>query len=424
MVHPTIVAPGIVQSWRRRTIKEHQTMLTWDSLSNYWDVSQNIPGASERKVPETVVHKVKDDLDAGQYSVTVLSPRMVAMAAIGGGNTALGQEGNASSRMISVYYNIQRFPVVVGDRSVTGRMADKFYNLADRASTVISDLFAKQTENDHWKALLEGGDSFLTSASYWQNADRPSSINAPLSPVFHPNVYYQINGAATKNTYSETWATAIGNLENATDTEWDNDDTFSLTSLDIMHLIAMRSINPLPGVKGDARVKWVAIISDAQWYQLCVDTTANASIRDLIKYTDKDMATIMKGIPGAEGVYKNMLLVVSQTSPLFNNTSGTGTFQYFAPLSDGRTRVAWVDNAGTAEIACVLGNSALMMADVSSVDYEKENLDYNFSKNMCGIRERGTQRTDLDSTVAATSARVNQSSFLYLTVTNTASMVS
>lgn len=420
MAHSTIVAPALVQAWRRKTIVAHQTRLTWEKLSNNFTYGQSTPGSSERKMPETVVHKVSDDLDNGSYSVTVLAPRATAMNAIGGGNTALGQEGNNTSKMITVYYNVQRFPLVVGDSSVSGRIAERFYNLSANTAQKIGDLFAKQTDEDHFRALIDGADKFLTDSAYWEDADRPSPISKPLSTVLHPNIYYQINGAATKNTWSATYATALSNLENATDTEFDNDDVFTLASLDIIHLLASRNINPLGGVHGNAEIQWVVVISDAQWYQMWVDTTANASLRDLFKHTDEGYKQLLSQIPGAKGVYANMLIVVSASSPLFNNSSGTATFQYLTSNGEGRTRVAWVDNAGTAELAFCLGEGALMMADVEGIDYEKENLDYNFSKNMCGIRKRGTQRTDLDATVAATSARVNESSFIYMTVTNAA----
>jgi len=420
MAHPTVVAPALVQAWRRNTIIAHELDLTWGQLSNRYSYTSPVPGASSRKPPSTVVHKVGQDMKNGAYNVTVLAPRKTTMNAIGGGNTALGQEGNSTSKMITVYYNVQRFPRVVGDGTVTGKIADQFYDLAEACSQEIGDLFERQTDEDHFRALIDGADKFLTSSAYWEDADRPSLITKPLSTVLHPNIYYQINGAATKNTWNATYATALASLENATDTEFDNDDTFSLTSMDIINLIASRNICPLRGLKDNAMVKWVLIISDAQWYQMNVDTTANASIRDLMKYSDDGFKMLMQTLPGFQGIYKNMAVVVSQTSPLFNNTSGTATFQYYTSNGDGRTRVAWVDNAGTAELAFLLGNGALMMADIEDVDYERESLDYNFAKSMCGTRRRGTQRTDLDATVAATSARVNESSFIYMTVTNAA----
>jgi hypothetical protein len=62
------------------------------------------------------------------------------------------------------------------------------------------------------------------------------------------------------------------------------------------------------------------------------------------------------------------------------------------------------------------------MADVMEMDLVKKSRDYEFVKSICGHRMRGTIRMDLDNTVAPTSARLNESSFIVLTSTVAASV--
>ena len=66
----------------------------------------------------------------------------------------------------------------------------------------------------------------------------------------------------------------------------------------------------------------------------------------------------------------------------------------------------------------LMGRNALGCADVKSMDLIRDKTkDYQFVESVCGHRIRGTQRLDLDTTVAATSGRINESSFLFLTST-------
>lgn len=422
MAHVNIVAPGRVQSWIRKTIKQKLLSSTWDQLSNRYEYNTPTPKSGENKVPTAVIHKVTDDLKLGQYAVTLLAIRKTGAAVIGGANSAEGKESKPTTKIVSVFFTNQRVPKSLPDMSVMGGMSE-FYGIAEATIDMVGDDFVEQTDYDSQRAMVAGCDEFLDSTSAWQDSEYGSEIDAPMGTVLHPNTYWwNADSGLTKNTWNATYATAVTSLATAVDaaTAMDSADGFTTKTADAIHLKAARLIVPLGGMGGNNEVKWVLKISDAQWYDWTTDTTASVGWRDLMKYTEGGFDRLFNGYVG---VYKNMMVIVDQRSPLFNISSATvGAFQYITPLSDGRTRVAKADNTGTCEVAMLMGRGALGMADVMEMDLVRKSRDYEFVKSICGHRKRGTIRMDLDSTVAATSARVNESSFLVLTSTLAASV--
>lgn len=421
MAHVNVVAAGRVQSWIRKTIKQKLLSSTWDQLSNRYEYNTPTPKSSENMVPTAVIHKVTDDLKLGQYSVTLLAIRKTGAAVIGGANSAEGKESKPTTKIVSVYFTNQRVPKSLPDMSVMGGISE-FYGIAEATIDMVGDDFVEQTDYDSQRAMVAGCDEFLDSADAWENSEYGSEINAPMSTVLHPNIYWWNDTAGlTKNTWNATYATAVTNLATAVDaaTAMDSADYFSTKTADAIHLKAARLIIPLGGMGGNNEVKWVLKISDAQWYDWTTDTTSSVGWRDLMKYTEGGFDRLFNGYMG---VYKNMMIIVDQRSPLFNVSSATvGAFQYITPLADNRTRVAKADNTGTCEVAMLMGRGALGMADVMEMDLVRKSRDYEFVKSICGHRKRGTVRLDLDATVATTSARVNESSLLVLTSTLAAS---
>lgn len=67
----------------------------------------------------------------------------------------------------------------------------------------------------------------------------------------------------------------------------------------------------------------------------------------------------------------------------------------------------------------LMGPGTLALAQIKELDFTKKGFDYDFSTGTCGMRAEGTVRMDFDSGTTATSARVNESSFLYFTATTT-----
>ncbi len=425
MAHVNVVAAGRVQSWIRKTIKQKLLSSTWDQLSNRYEYDTPTPKSGENMVPQSVVHKVTDDLKMGQFAVTLLAIRKTGAAVIGGANSAEGKESKPTTKIVSVFFTNQRVPKSLPDMSVMGGLGE-FYGIAEATIDMVGDDFVEQTDYDSQRAMVDGCDEFLDSTSAWEDSEYGSEINAPATKCLHPNTYwYNADSGLTKNTWSATYSTANTNLATAVDaaSAMDSADFFSTKTADAIHLKAARTIVSLGGLGGGKagnEVKWVLKISDAQWYDWTTDTTTSVGWRELMKYTEGGFDRLFNGYVG---VYKNMMIIVDQRSPLYNVASSTvGSLQYITPLSDGRTRVAKTDNAGTCEIAMLMGRGALGLADVMEMDLVKKSRDYEFVKSICGHRKRGTLRLDLDATVAPTSARVNESSFLVLTSTMAASV--
>lgn len=422
MAAVNVVAPGRVQSWIRKTVKQFLPNSTWDQLSNVYETSQSVPMAGAQRVPNAVVQKITDQIKQGQYSVTMLSVRKTGAAVIGGPNSADGKESKPTTKTCTVYFTNQRFPKSLPDMSVMGNMND-FYNIAETTIQMIASDFAEQTDYDHQRAMVAQCDELLSDSSYWEDSEYGSDISTPLSDVLHPNIYWWSGSAATKNTWNATYATAVTNLATAIDASsaMGTGATFDISALDSIHLIATRNIIPIGGMAGEGQgnkeIQYVLKISDAQYHQLVTDTGSN-QWKDLLKYTEKGFDRMFSGYCG---VYKGMMIVVDQRAPLFNISGATaGAFQYYTPLADNRTRVAKGDNTGTVEVAMLMGRNALGVADVKSMDLVRDDKDYKFVNSICGHRMRGTQRLDLDTTVAATSGRVNETSFLFLTSTTAA----
>ena len=148
-----------------------------------------------------------------------------------------------------------------------------------------------------------------------------------------------------------------------------------------------------------------------------ITSSSGGSVQDRFKYTDTE---ISKVVTGYMGVYRNVMVVVDQLSPLFNMTGGNlTTVQYATSALDQRVPIIPTGTVGTFEIAMLYGNGALGMAVKSPLDYVKQDSqDYAFESSLCGVRKEGIVRMDFDATDAATSARRNFTSILFVTATN------
>lgn len=415
MAHPIVVPAGRVQTWKKKTVKQHAFSSVWDKLSNRNSIDYTVPGSSQRMVPTTVVQAVSDEFKEGVQKTTCLWTARPQFKPIAGPNPAEGNERKLTTKTKTISYNVQRFPIAIRDRSVGGDLG-KYYALADKAADSIIDLFVESTDYDHERALCEGSDEWLTETEYWQDSVYGSEIDAPDIKVLHPNMYTE--ATTGKVTWSPTYVTAETNLQAAV-VSFAATDTFDVNSLDRIHLIASRTVSPLGGLNGSTAVKWVLLLSDAQWYDLTA-SVGTGSFRDLMKYQNTGFE---KWYDGDVGLYKGMLVVVSQRSPIYKASATAGSrFQYVTSASDNRVRsvTSGAGNTnGSAEIAKLLGLGAIGLAEIEQIDYVKKGFDYDFSEGMTGTRARGTTRMDFDSgTGSVTSARINESSFLYFTATS------
>lgn len=413
MARTNVIPAARVQAWRKKLIPQHLLSSVWDQFSNQFTANTPIPKQSERPMPSAVVMKVADDFRNGSYRTTMISLRQGAVTVVGGPNPAAGRENRNTMLEVGLFYNVQRIPQIMTDESVEGDVGE-FYRIAEQAAGMVTNAFVKEGDYDHQRATIEGADIFLTDPAYWQDSEKGSNIDNPLDVVLHPNIWVWINNALTKNTWSATNATAMSNLETLVD-DLDSADTFSIQLLDAIQLIAARQINALPGVQGEKEVKWILKLSDTQWYQMMTSAAAG-SVQDRFKYTD---ATIGEVVTGYMGVYKNMMVVVDQRSPLVNLASDAVSFQYITPQGDNRVPVVPTGTVGTGEIAMLYGNGALGMGVKEELNFEnKLSEDYGFEQSLCGVKKQGVRRIDLDTTDAATSARANETSFLVITASS------
>lgn len=415
MARITVIPAALVQSWVKKIIPQQLLSSNWGQFSNQFTANTPIPMQSERPIASAVVMKITDDFKNGSYRTTMITLIKGGVTPIGGPNPAFGRETKATMQEVGLFYNVIRVPRVVGDESVEGDVA-QYYKIAEQTAGLIAADFVEDRDYAHQRSTVEGADVYLTDTSFWQNSEKGSSINAPLSTVLHPNIYAWISGAFTKNTWSATDATARTNLATLLNTGTTT-DTFNMKLLDIICDRAARYIAKLPGMQSEKEVNWVLKVSNNQWLQLMTDSAAG-SLQDRLKYTDTE---ISKVVTGYIGVYRNVMVVVDQRSPIANVTGSTtlGAFEYITAQSDDRVYVLPTGTVGTWEIAMLYGNGAIGIAQKAPLDYVKqESLDYGFESSLCGVMKEGIRRVDVDATDAATAARRNFTSFLVMTATN------
>jgi histone H3/H4 len=416
MARIAVIPAAQVQAWMMKITPQFLLSSVWAQFSNQYNANMPIPKQGPNVMPGAIVMKITDDFKNGSFRTTMITLIKGGITPIVGPNVAAGNEARATMQECGLFYNVERIPRVVGDESVEGDVG-QYFKLAEQTAGQIAADMVQANDYHHQRATVEGADVRLTDASYWQNSEKGSSINAPLSAVLHPNIYCWVNASLTLNTWSATDATARTNLGTLVAT-MDLSDTFNMALLDRICYQSTKIVARLPGMQGEKEVGWVLKISNAQWLQLMLDSAAG-SLQDRLKYTDTE---ISKVVTGYIGVYRNVMIVADQLSPLINLSTGQPLFQYATSAADNRVPVlpgASSSTTGTFEIAMLYGNGALGMAVKSPLDYVKQDsMDYAFESSICGVRKEGIRRADWDATDAATSARRNFSSILFVTATN------
>lgn len=411
----SIITAAQKQAWLSKLIPEFKLASLWSNISNTYAVSTPVPGQKDMPIPNAVVMRVTDEFRSGSYKTTALTVLKGNNTPVIGPNIAAGNEAHATLNEVALFWNVRRLGRLVTDRSVEGRIGE-YFKLADQVSAQLNMDNVEDTDYNHQRAIIDGADIGLTSASYWQSSDRGSTINAPLSAVLHPNIYAFKTGVLVKNTWSATDATARTNLGTLL-SGMAVTDIASLTFVDYIADFVSRNISPIPGgVQGTREVKWVCILSNLQWRQIMFSSAAGG-VQDRFKYTN---SSIDKVIEGFQGVYRNVLWLVDNRSPLFDVVSaGAATVQYITSSGDSRVPVVLSGTTGTFEIARLLGNYALGMAVAGEERFiEKVSQDYEFDRSLLLEQSYGIRRTDRDTTDAATSARTNITSALFVTATN------
>lgn len=409
-----VIAAARVTTWKKKFVKQLILASLFGQMSNQYAEAMTLPKANENPLPSAVVMKVTDDFNNGAYKCTIPAARVTSTTVVRGPNPAAGRENRAKLAQVGAYWQVKRIPYAVQDESVEGNIL-KFYKWADQTAGFITTDFVKDDDFDHQRATLQGADVSLVDASYWQNSEKGSSINAPLADTLHPNFYAWVGGKLKKNVWSETYDTAVSNLETVLD-DMSISDTFNMKLVDAIQRKAGRTVAPLGGFQGNNAIKWVLKISDVQWGQLMEDS-AGGSVQDRFKYTETGFEKLHSG---DMGIYRGMLVVTDQRSPLAKIETSSVTFQYITADGDDRAPVATnaVSNTGTVELAVLYGNGALVQGVKSEVEFKQQwSQDYGFEEGLCGVVKRAVRRCDIDTDETATSGRVNESSFVVATAT-------
>lgn len=409
-----VITAAQKQTWRKKLIPAFVLGSLFGQFSNQHAEGQTLPQAKSRPKMQAVVMKVTDDFSDGSYKATIPAIRVGATTVVTGPNVAKGRENRPTMNQVGAYYTVKRIPYALNDDSVEGDIL-KFYNWAEQTAGLITSDFVKQTDYDHQRATIEGAEEGLTNTAFWQDSEKGSSINAPLTETLHPNFYAWVGGKMVKNTWNTSYATALSNLETVLD-DMQVSDTFNMKLLDAIHWYATRTVVPLGGFQGDRSIKYVLKISDVQWYQLFTDAVAG-SLQDRFKYVETGFEKIYSG---DMRIYRGILIVVDQRSPLAKIESNTVSFQYVTPQGDSRAPTATnaSANSGTVEMAVLYGNGALIHGVKKELDFVQQGSDdYEFEKGLCGVSKNAVRRCDLDTAETPTSGRVNESSFIVATAT-------
>lgn len=407
-----VIPAARIQQWRKKFIPQLILGSLFGQFSNQYAQGMTLPKASQQPMPTAVVMKVSDEFANGAYKVTIPAARKPKTVVVRGPNPAGGRENKATMAQVGAYWQIKRIPYAVKDDSVEGNVA-AFYSWAEKTAGFIANDFIEDDDYDHQMATIEGAELDLVDPAAWEESEKGSSITHPLSRTLHPNFYSWRGGKLYKNTWSEVYDTALSNLEGILD-DMSVSDTFNLKLLNAIQVKASRTVAPLGGFQGNKAIKWVLKISDGQWNQLLSDS-ATGSVQDVFKYVDTGFEKLHSG---DMGIYRGMLVVVDQRSPLAKIESSTVSFQYITAAGDDRVPVATnaSANSGTVELAVLYGNGALIQGVKADLTYkQQQSMDYGFEEGMAGIVKRAVRRCDLDTDETATSARVNESSFIVAT---------
>jgi len=401
-----------VQAWRKRMIKEVISNSLWSSLSNRVEVTQNVPNAGERKVPDAAVQWVTDSFAKGIQKTTIPFLQKLQDFGQGGWQKLEGNEETPEMRFKTINYNLQRKAVAVVDESVEGDLTE-YYSIASHKVQLLTDYFSELMDYNFQRAFFDGADEFLTESEYWTGQTLTS---APVSKSLHPN--FLVQGAAGPVTYNATYATyeaAIQTAVNALRTT----NTFTLASLDSMIYQADASngvkLQKLGWKAGDKSVQYVAILSENQIKQLT--TTAGAGTWKELMTNAGARGIDNRAISGVVGVYKRTLVLSDERAPMWNTAGSAGSYLDYYKISDGRTPVAkTADGTGTVELAKMLGKGAIGAAKIKDLDFVDKDFDYGFSHGLAAQQACGCERMDLVNTSLSTKP-LNQSSFVYATGT-------
>lgn len=411
MASVAVFAALQAKDWSKKSEKKLMQRSVWGQLTGR--VNTTGPLNNEvMKIPNSVVAERSKEFESGVYSVTVPWKGKISTMGRGGRETLEGNEATVPMRYKNIFWNNQRHAVALEDESVEGSLA-RFYQVGSEKVELLEDYFAELDDYNYSRALLEGGDEYLTESRYWQN----TSLSTPVTVAYHP--VWLVNGEAA----ATTWNTAYATYETAIDDAIDGGTTgndFDLAAADSIAFQAHRRLTPLKG-----GYQYVAIISDIQASQLTTGTS-NAWLSKFESAGQRAMDN--KSITGAIGVYKDVLYVVASRQPVWNLANATtAKIVYAKPDTDDNTATgnaivtrvtkgAATAQTGTAEISMVMGANAIGKAKIQGIKYTGKKFDYDFTEGFAAHRKEGLQRMDFWTSSTSTQPVCN-GSFIYTTNT-------
>jgi len=415
------IAPGMLKTWSKRKTKDIRLSSFWENLSNRSEQLPSIPNAKDHKVPKDVLHYVQTEFQRGTYSATIPLLENLRQDGKGGLQVAEGSGETPEALYAIAFWNVSRKVANVNTEGVENE-ATKYLEAVKEAHSMLMDWFAEDNDFGCQMAIIEGGDRYITTDKYW--ADYQEQKVAPLSKLIHPNIAFPgMNAAIARNFANYSYASDMAAIKTAL-AALAPSDGFSLAALDGAIDYARRFVKPLSWAAGSEKVNYIILISPMQALQLMRDQVWI----DLMRGAEK-RGPDNRAISGVLGIRHGALIVEDMRSPILNLASNafeyvtvteanaSDSFYGFGKLNRSPKGAAG-QATGTVEIARVLGQGAIGVPLVHDVEFERNEKDFTFQKELCGIQACGHNRLDFKGKNKDGTGRVkNISSALYFTST-------
>jgi hypothetical protein len=418
------IQPLMLREWGRRQTKSLTADSVWGNLSNLRERAKSMPNASDFKIPQSVLHYVKDVARKGSFSTTIPMIMPLIGSGMGGKQKAEGFGERPEAKNVTVYWNTIRKPTDVSDQGVEN-VATEYLKVAEQGSERVKEWFDGVLDMCNQQALCDGASEFLTEQKYWVDY---SEVTTPqIAKKLHPNLTW--TGATSALTRGSDYAgdianlvTALGNLTDA--------NTFGLAALDGAIQYAHRHIVPLKWSSQGGPVNYIILISPMQAQDLAKDQEWVSLVQGADRRGPDNRA--LTGIIGRRG---DALVIEDQRSPIFHlSASETGStgFEYcdnraanaidaFYGIGNLARAAKGSGAVGTCEVARLLGRGAIGVPMINGLSYKLETKDFEMQRELCGKMDIGHQRMDFlgkDKVSGATTV-YNCSSGLYFTSTPT-----
>ena len=417
-----MVTPLQKRNWIDNMQKQMIMLSVFEPLSSR-AIPTAVVGNEKEIVPDAVVQYVSDKFTKGVMFTTIPSMDKLKKKGVGGFQPAEGSEETPSLRYARVFYNVKRKAVTFADGSVEGD-ATEAYDIIGQKTSLMGDYFAELNDYDKQRALIMGGDEFLTEAEYWTGSALGGFNGAPVAKKLHPNnLIIGQSGFSSVSTWNATWETHVTSLVTACNQTGVAARRFTKARLDAIVRYAALKVQPLNWKSGGMTITHVIKLSQESANQLMSDTTTSGAGNWWATMTGAgERGVSNRAISGVLGIYQGCVLIIDPRAPLFNCVSdvtisatlsaadiATARFQFVKPWSDGgstaidagdnRVPAAKVDGtagatSGTMEVNMILGRGAIGVAEVRKLAFHSDKKDYDFREGFEARMSNGNMRMD------------------------------